>query len=98
RRKFANAFRLCEPRSRNEFHHAKLSLIAKYQTSIVVEIEDRVGVLRQFLLGRQVKKLAGHAQMDGEDALGIKLDQNELAPTRDAGNTGTLEFALEDCG
>ena len=54
-------------------------------------------VLRYVVIASQIEKFAGHAQMDGEDAIRIKLDQNELATTRDSGNTEILEFALEGC-
>ena len=50
RREFADSFRLRELGRFDKFHDAELSLIAKHQTLIVVEIEDRVRVPGKFVV------------------------------------------------
>src|SRR6266853_5377960 len=62
-RKLADSFCRTQSSSFDQLHHSELSLIAENQTPIILEIENRVGMLRQGILGSQIKKLAGHPQM-----------------------------------
>ena len=93
-----DSFCFMQSRSRDELHHSELSLIAKDEPPLVVEIEDRVRVLGHIVLRGQIKELACHAQMDRKDAIRIKLDQNVLTAAIDRFNEDALDFAIELSG
>ena len=55
-------------------------------------------MLGQVILSVQIEKLASHAQVDGEDTIRIKFNQNELAATIDRFNADAFDFAIKLSG
>jgi hypothetical protein len=55
-------------------------------------------MLGHIVLSVQIEKLAGHAQMDGENAIRVEFDENVLPTTIDRFNADAFDFAIELSG